>query len=226
MIKEFEILKCIKEADAKNGFLPKSIHLMEGMSTIKTRLLFNKLGSLLPSGSNYLEVGCWKGATFCSTLYNNAINGIAIDSFSQFQEQNIYHYEHQKGNSKTICLKNLTELTLWNPVDQKNMLLHSDAFSTDLKVLPKIDFYFYDGDHSEEAQYNAYKYFNPTLSNEFLTVVDDWCDGKDTAERGTRRAFKDLGYKIKFETSLPASKNCMDPEGWWNGLYIALVEKP
>lgn len=224
MINKEQILESISFANERSN-LPEFIQVMDGMSTQKTRSFFNKMGSYFNNGDNYLEVGCWKCATFCSTLWNNNLNGIAIDNFSQFQDIMIYRNPDQVGHPKEVSRKNVANLLAYDRKKLSVKMFNHESFSFDLNNLPKIDFYFYDGCHSEESQYMAYKYYNPVLSDTFLTVVDDWSDGKDTAAKGTRRAFKHLGYNVKFEVELPASKNSLDPDGWWNGLYIAIIEK-
>jgi len=56
-----------------------------------------------------------------------------------------------------------------------------------------------------------------------VALVDDWNNVEVKEE--TRRAFKDLGYKVEVEWTLPGTPP-RDEERWWNGLYVAIVEKP
>lgn len=85
----------------------------------------------------------------------------------------------------------------------------------------KFDIYFYDGHHSEENQYKAFKVYDHLLSDVFIAIVDDWAWPQVKA--GTFRAFDELGYQIikKFEIDTIER----DPHGYWNGLIVALIRK-
>jgi len=222
-LKGDDIESVVKWAEDSSIVLPRAILEMDGMSTHKTRRLFNGLGQYFTEQDCYLEIGCWKGATFCAAMYGNPLNGIAVDNFSQFDDQTINGYEHQAGLSKEICLKNLKDLSLWNTSNNKFGLFQLDGLTSLPENFPTFQFYFYDGDHSEESHYKAFKNVDKFLDKKFLTIVDDWCDGKKEAAKGTRRAFKDLDYKITYEKILPHTGK--DKNGWWNGLMIAIIEK-
>ena len=49
--------------------IDKEILEMKGMSGIKTRHFYNNICSM--QDSRYLEIGTWKGSSFCSAMSNN-----------------------------------------------------------------------------------------------------------------------------------------------------------
>src|SRR4051812_41711122 len=55
---------------------------IQGMSSPKVRHFLNNLCTM--NDSHYLEIGCWKGSTFVSSLFNNektVLSAIAIDNW-------------------------------------------------------------------------------------------------------------------------------------------------
>lgn len=199
----------IKLADSGISKLSKDILSMHGMSSPKVRHFLNNICDL--SKANYLEIGIWKGSTFISALYENneALSTcIGMDNWSGFDgpKQEFYN------NAKKFLSKNTFNF------------YNSDCFSIDLPQVfhNSIDIYFYDGGHSEEDQEKAFTYFNSIFSNVFIAIIDDW--NYDRVRIGTKKAFEKLKYKIHYEKILSASFNG-DKENWWNGLYVAVIEK-
>lgn len=223
MLEKNDVLEYIQMVEDGDVFLPRAILEMDGMSTHKIRRLFNLIGGFFSQHDNYLEVGCWKCATFCSALYGNLINGYAIDNFSQFTNETINGVVSQLKHPKDIALKNLEELSRWNISSNQFGIIEADAFKIDLTNIPKIQLYFYDGEHSEESHYQAFTKVDPILDDNFVTIIDDWCDGKKEAAKGTLKAFKDLNYNVDFKVELPNTGT--DKNGWWNGLMIAGITK-
>ena len=101
-------------------------------------------------------------------------------------------------------------------------VIESDCFSVSLNKLDKIDIYFFDGDHTYDAQKKALTYYYDVLNNDFIFVVDDW--NFVDAQTGTYDAIKELNLKIKFMTILP-SKGNGDWDNYWNGIGLFLLEK-
>jgi hypothetical protein len=196
-------------AENYSSDLPKSIFDIEGMSSKKNRIFLNTIGKIsavMPT--NYLEIGVWKGSTFIAANYNNKfVKSVAVDDWSQFE------------GPRNCFLKNLKILA------NKNIkTLDNDCFSKEFfqKIqADKFDIYFYDGDHSELSQYYAFKKLDPFLDDVFIAIVDDW--SWSTVKDGTNRAFTELGYEVIKKLDL--NTNQSDPNGYWNGLLVALVRK-
>jgi hypothetical protein len=74
------IEECLSE---KKSNLPNWILEMDGMSGKKYRHFVNNLISKIDN-PRYLEVGCWKGSTSCSAIYNNNVIAYCIDNWSEF----------------------------------------------------------------------------------------------------------------------------------------------
>jgi hypothetical protein len=79
-----------------------------------------------------------------------------------------------------------------------------------------VTFYFYGGDHRDQAQTKAITHFRPFLADAFILLVDDF-DWESTS-RGTFKGLREANMKVLFEQRF-------SQEGWGNGLYLAVVEK-
>ena len=187
-----------------SGIDDQKIFEIDGMSSRKVRQLLNNLCTL--PGSNYLEIGPWKGSTWVSALYNNQETiheAVAIDNYSQFG----VFKEEFLANCERFLKKNTFRF------------LTEDAFALDVKTLfsGPVNIYFYDGCLREESLTKAFTYYNEIFDDVFIAVVDDWNHGAH--RHGTFVAFEQLGYKVVFEVSLQASK------GYWQGQYLAIIRK-
>jgi hypothetical protein len=194
--------KAIKDAIEGKSKLTPEILGMEGMSSAWVRHLLNNL-----IGGNYLEVGVWHGSTFISALYGNKINAYAIDNWSEYND-NDSKYNFYK-NCERFGISGFT-------------FFECDAFTVDLKKIPKIDIYFYDGDHNYENTIKALTYFLPVLSDEFLFIVDDY--EWEGVERGVWDGIKECNLKVIYMRYLE-SVGPNDKNTWWNGLGIFKLRK-
>lgn len=213
-----DVIISLDGADQEKSYLPKSILELDGMSSPKCRHLLNNLGmhTLFNHSEelNYLEIGLFKGSTFVSAAYDKLdMNFFGIENYSEFNDEQ--HYTNGKTVEQTFE-ENLLLL------DKRPTVFKEDCFKIDLNKLPKIDIYFYDGNHSHAAQELAYTYFNPVLSDVFITIVDDWECKVGGPKNGTFAAFKKLGYKVRYYEELPVGEK----DGYWGGQFIAVIEKP
>lgn len=200
---------CISLGSLQSSKLPQDVLDVEGMSSSKVRHFLNNLCTL--PGTSYLEIGVWKGSTFISALYKNRQTirqAIAIDNWSQFG--NVYN-EFTTNTSKYL---------------EKNrfQIFSNDSFTMNLNSISlPVNVYFYDGDHTPEAQELAFSLLQQVFDDVFIAVVDDW--NAPPVYSGTYSAFKKLNYEILFEQVFPANFNG-DRLNWWNGLYVAIIRKP
>lgn len=203
---------------SKNNLPPEE--RLFGLSGSSFRHLMNNLGSL--KGANYLEVGVWKGSTLISTLFGNEnlLNEVhAIDNFSEFDEEGIVEKEFNWQLDKFL------------PNTRHVINFHKeDAFQIDKSKLPKFDIFFYDGNHSEESQYLAFKYFEDKLADTCIVIVDDW--EQRQVREGTKRGLQEIGYKIvTSRTIMPGRRHnnvnrVNNPVyDWWNGVFVAVLTK-
>lgn len=228
--------------------LPVPIYYIDGMSSPKGRRLLNNLCEM--EGTRYLEIGCWKGSTLISAISNNyetIEQAVAIDNYSEFQLPlftNSINFDGSPLKDETVELsmdsvkeqfrKNIEryihDSRFWPfdlpSINDKLQFFDGDCFNPEViwkaKYYAPFNIYFFDGEHTEEAQANAFLKYNDLLADQFICVVDDWCDGN--AEKGTRRAFEELGYNIVVECICPARYNG-DVFQWWNGLGVFVISK-
>ncbi len=193
-ISKQHIDKCFELETSK---LTPEILAMEGMSGRRTRHFYNNICS---EGGNYLEIGCWKGSSTCSAFWGNEVNATVIDNWSEF------------GDKSEEFFKNITPCVGEN----KFNFINSGSWEVDLKQIPKIDIYLYDGGHSALDQELALTYYKPILSKKFIYIIDDWA-WKDV-QAGTYKALENFNILYKREIITENS-----PE-WWNGIGVFLLE--
>lgn len=190
--------------------LPADIPIVSGLSSNKVRRLLNWLCQL--EGANYLEIGTHKGSTLIPALWRNQATASCIDMWT---------VEWCLGDARRHHLNaNLAEHLPGREVN----VIEGDMFEVDISlVIPNINIFFYDGPHSREGQYQAFVRYNPVFVPRFVALVDDWNWIEPREE--TKRAFKDLHYQVEAQWELPATPP-RDTERWWNGLFVAIVNKP
>jgi hypothetical protein len=195
----------LAKANRGESKLKPDVLSIQGMSSPKIRYLLNNLCS--QSFVNYLEIGSYKGSTLVSALYRNDVLAIAIDNWSEF------------GNHHGTLQSNLRKFI----PNARLSIYDTDCFQFDIgKIREKINVYLYDGNHSEQCQEAAFTYFNNVLDDVFIAIVDDW--NWDDVRNGTFSAFRKLNYSILFEQELFTRGNS-DTSSWWNGIYIAVIQK-
>jgi len=177
-----------------------------GMSSARVRDLLN---NIVHTGDRYLEIGVWGGSTFVAACYQNNPYAVAIDNFSQFD------------GKKSEFLNNCFNSGITNFA-----FLEGDCFNLppeSPQVISNMNVYFYDGDHKEENQRMALTYYIDMLADVFIFIVDDW--NHEPARIGTEKAIEELGLIVHKDWHLRTEKNGQD-SSWWNGLYVAVCEKP
>jgi len=181
------------------------------LGSLQIRHLLNNLGEL---AEMYLEVGCHKGGSFCSTVFGN---------HNLRWSDVVDNFESDRVSGETAEFQFLANALFYRPQSMELRLHRSNCFNVNLNVFQKnIDLYLFDGPHEEEAQAQALTYYKPVLADEFIYCCDDY--DWDEVQKGTQRGIKEAGYKILFDEYLP-SKGSHDNESWHNGFYVALLKK-
>jgi hypothetical protein len=218
------VASAIESATACEPRLPQSILDIDGMSSPKGRHLLNRLVATVPE-CRYLEIGTWKGSTFCSALHgNHPVRALAMDNFSIFGD---VRDEFRKNTAEHIGELDMLDADLGR-VPGRVAFYDMDCFSHEAStllnsgILGKFNLYFYDGRHTVEAQFRAFTFYDAALADEFVTVVDDW--NESSARVGTIAAFKTMGYETVAWHELKSSSNG-DVASWWNGMLVAVVRK-
>ena len=205
-----------KKALEGKSELPQWILELEGMSGKKFRSFLNFLFIENTNNLAYLEIGSWRGSTFCSAISKNSINALAIDNLSLF------------SGSKKILLKNIKRASCDN-VNTKYKFLDVDFYQLDFDAIGKFDIYFYDGPHTEKNHFDAIDKVKNALNDEFVLIVDDW-NWKEV-RYGTYAALKKNNIQTlsKIEILTAKNKNPHILNGqfsdWHNGTIIISCKK-
>ena len=208
----FHVEESFNKSNENISKLPLEILSMEGMSGIKTRHLYNNLCSL--ENANYLEVGTYKGSSFVSALYQNKINALAIDNWSEFNGPKSEFFK----NMETYC-----------PNHQYNFI-EKDSFQiteNDLKRhMNSVDIYMYDGCHEEISHEKAITHYQNFFSKYFIVLVDDWRDDNNWSrvQRGTYKGFEKSNIKIHKKIEVITLQESTGPYEYWNGFGLFVCE--
>jgi len=202
---KIELIKeAIEKAEKEESRLDDYCFKIGSYSSPKIRHLLNNLGRIFRTETitpthNYLEVGVHRGGTFVATLFRNNLNGVAIDNWSEFNED---------GTVKKEFLENIA------PFGDNVKFIENDCFKVEL---PKDEYsmYLYDGGHGYEEQKLGITYFYPNMKDEFILCVDDY--NWEQVSKGTQDGIKEMGLTVLFEQHLI--------DGYHNGFYVALLKK-
>lgn len=205
------------QASVNNAFnnvskLTDDVLALEGMSGNKTRHLYNNICNL--PNKTYLEVGAYKGSSFISALYDNNIQGICIDNWSEF-------------GGKDDFFNNLNTHATHLP--QPITVIDQDCWTITKDEIPcPIDILMYDGAHTYEQQKRAITYFEPFLAEYSIILIDDWkCDWAEV-RKGTLDGLQESGLQILYKEEIGlVNTNDFHQGGdtFWNGCGIFLCHK-
>ena len=185
---------------------------IRGFSPPTVRHLFNNLCNI--KNGNYLEIGLFCGATFCSSFNEDTVSiGIenhsqdfsaGFDLVKQELEQNFKQFSNRAKDAH---------------------IFYEDCFEIKKLEYPfGFDIYFYDGWHSEELQAKALPHFIDNMADRFVWIVDD--SNWDYVASGTNIGLNELKDKIDIERvwTLRGYHLQNDPI-WHNGVNIYLINK-
>lgn len=198
-------------AEQNSSSISPELIAMEGMTGTKTRHFYNNL--LKREDTRYLEIGTWKGSSVCSAMYKNRATVVCIDNWSEF------------GGPKDEFLTNFNTYRGENNAS----FIEQDCYTVDVSHLPKFNIYMYDGNHTKDSHYKALVHYYNCLDDMFIFIVDDW-NWKDVRE-GTRDSLQQLKLRVLYEKEIRLTDdNSVTPrplleETWWNGIYVALLQK-
>jgi len=216
------IEKSINNAENEISKLSDELFNIEGMTGRKTKHFYNNL--LEFENSNYLEIGCYKGSSTCSALYNNNANVTCIDNWHDFLLNELHNNVSSKPPINEF-LQNIEKYKGNNNV----LFFNEDCFTVDINKLNNFNIYLYDGDHSYASQYNALKYYIDKMEDIFIYLVDDWND--EPVRQGTYDAIRDLNLKNLWSHEIRLTDNNTHTPSeiahktWWNGIYICILQK-
>lgn len=186
--------------DIKPLNLPLSV---KAMNTPTVRGLINKLAA---SGTVYLEVGSYQGASLISAAHNNPKTlCIGIDNFSYFD---------QAGQNEKILTSAIRPY--------KNIVFKRGDYRDVLPLLAtsgmKVDTYFYDGHHTYDEQLNGLELARPLLRDGAKIIVDD------TNWEAVWKANEEFCRRHKFKVVFEKRTNDRNDPLWWNGVQVLMKD--
>ena len=203
--------------DDNSNFNPDGYNVL-GLSSNKVRHFLNNLCS--ERGTIYADVGCYTGSTlFAALMGNQAVKAYAIDDFSE---------GCIRPKNKTLFDK----YTIDNPIDE--FIQNAEKyFNTDcsvgfcVKPILQMEFnpdfkpnvVFYDAEIEDNMIPNL-EHIHKQVNDSYILVVDD--ANFDGAVDNAKEFLKDKNvvYDRIIRTEIVE-----DEKDWWNGLYIAVIEK-
>ena len=213
------IEKSLHWSDLEVSKLTQNILDIPGISSNKVKMFLNNLCSL--PNSKYLEIGVYRGATFCSAIYGNDIKAIGIDNWSSpfIKPANPNHklgfYQQKSQNPKDEFLNNVKKYA-----NTKNVEAYmANYLDFDYSTIEPVDIIFYDGETKFYDRYNIIKKLLPVMKNECIFIFDDWVWENDKA----LQSIQDSGLFIKYQKNIYT--NGEDPNDYWNGLGIFILQK-
>ena len=185
---------------------------VEGLTSQRTKQLINSLASI---STRYLEIGVLNGATFTSALQGNQLRAFAVDDWKNtVQAANGSTEIH---SDKQTFISNVKSYKGENTVK----LFECNFLDVDKNQIDYIDFMFYDADHDPELTKSAVIYFADRFADQTILVFDD--ANFDGVVQAAREGIAAAGLNIIFQKII--LNDLEDPEQWWNGIYVVLVEK-
>ena len=212
MITQKHIEDSIQNALEGKSNLTPEILAVRGFSTPTIRHLFNNLCNI--ENGNYLEIGLFCGATFCSSFNANTVS-IGIENHSQ---------DFSAGFD--IVKKELEEnFNKFSERAKDAHIFYEDCFEIKKLDYPfAFDIYFFDGFHSFETQAKALPHFLDNMADRFIWIVDDF--NWDYVAAGTNAALEELKDKIEIEKAWVLRGHYLQNDPiWHNGAVIYLINK-
>jgi hypothetical protein len=206
--RKIQLLKqVVQEADSKKYWpVRMKLRFLDGMSGQSYRHVLN---GILKVGSNYLEIGTWKGSTACAALDKNVLNAWIVDDWSEF------------GGPAKAALKNISKF-----IGSTRLSIISQDFKTvDYKALipSEIDTYLFDGPHALEDHALGAKVIDSLRFQSLVFIVDDW--NWQEVREGTLSGLNEIKATVVYKLEIfPCSKKRFQFSRWHNGYCFFVLE--
>ena len=204
-----------KDIDNRDFEVIKKLCLIDTMSQISVGFLVNQICKNLSSKDIYLNIGVWKGFTMFAGMLNTTCEVQGVDNFA-YEE---LKYDNKELKAKKYFYNNFNQLKnpdkhFFNEIDYKIF------FNNWSKKDKGIDFYYYDGDHSYQNQYDNLIIVNEFLKKGSVILIDDY--NVSEVEKGTLDFISKYNSKFKIIKELRTANKYIHPT-YANGLI--LIEK-
>jgi hypothetical protein len=200
--------------------LTQDVMDIHGITSNKVRCFLNNICSI---GGNYLEIGVFRGATFCSAIYGNDIHAIGLDNFASpnlmpmgvSQKLATYLKQNIDTPPQEDFINNVKRFGVTGKID----VYKTDYTTFDYSQLPKLDIVFYDGDTRFHDQYVTLKKVVPQFNKQTILIMDDWNWNSGAFGKVVEEENLIITHYREIFT------NGEDMDSFWNGLGIFLFER-
>jgi len=199
----------------------KKLALIDTMSKISIGFIINQICKTLGSKGVYLNIGVWRGFSMFAGMLNTNCEVYGVDNFS---------FDYEEGNDS---LNNRTEESSTREYFYKHLDLFQDKrrhffsdteykkfFKSWEKEKKAIDFYYYDGEHSYQNQYDNLLIAKNFFKKGSIILVDDY--NETDVEKAT------LDFVAKFDSNFKIIKEIKTANKYIHPTYangIILIEK-
>jgi len=189
------------------------MHSIPGLTSKKVQKLLN---GICKYAETYLEVGCYLGATAAAALKDNTLDAYFVDNWKD-QVQSFNGNIDLPPNDKNLFIETVKGYKGNNTIQ----IFDCDMFEVDLTQLKPIDVFFYDADHNGAVTSKAIQYYSSAFADQCIMIIDD------ANFEGVIDGVIDGIDKAKLNVSFTRMilNDIENAEGWWNGLYILVVNK-
>jgi len=197
------------------------ISLIDTMSKISIGFIVNQICKNLKSEDVYLNIGVWRGFTMFAGMINTECEVYGVDNFS-------FNY-NESNNSLNNIVEEKKARTYFSAQlkkfqdEKKHFFFDMDYkkfFTLWEKRKKAIDFYYYDGEHSYDNQYQNLIIANNFFKRGTIILVDDY--NEDNVEKAT------LDFVAKFDSDFKILKEIKTANKYIHPTYangIVLIEK-
>ncbi len=213
--------RCLKSIDdAEDNTSNFTGHNIEGFSSDKVRHFLNNLCSY--EDTKYLEVGVYKGSTFCAAIQNNDVTAYAADHWLDKDIKPIREDIEWSDEEPSIdiFIKNVKN----NWTDNSNIAILSGDIreATEENLDKKVNTVFYDADHEFWTQKSCLEHVLQYTEDEFILVVDD--ANMDDVVKSFEKFVEDNNLDVLYKRVI-LTEQVEDADAWWNGVCIAVLKK-
>lgn len=200
--------------------LTQDVMDIHGITSNKVRCFLNNICSV---GGTYLEIGTFRGATFCSAIYGNDVHSIGLDNFASpnlmpkgvSQKLAAYMKMGMEKPPQEDFINNVKRFGVQGKVE----VYKTDYTTFDYSQLPKPNIIFYDGDTRFHDQYVTLKKLVPIFAKQTILIMDDW----NWNSGAIQRVIEEEDLIITHQREIFTTGEDMD--SFWNGLGIFLIER-
>jgi hypothetical protein len=208
-----DVRAAFEDALADRGHMDQRAYDVDGFSGRRHRLFLNNLIAAIEQ-PRYLEIGIFRGATFCAAVSNNKVRATGVDNWTEF------------GGKASEFYVNLAAL---KGPEASVSIIEQDFRTVNYAALGPFNVGFYDGPHTERDQYDGARIIIEAMEANSVILVDDW--NWQQVRDGTMSAIHDTGAHIDFAIDVRTSLDNSVPahayggSDWNNGLFAAVISR-